>query len=186
MRQDLELLIPYNKEVFLFFNLKRFALFDKLYKLLIYLGKGQTTLLYGPLLIYSSSKEGILPETLVGVHLFVSLSLIALICNILKSVFRQHRPSSILKETIVIEGVYHRSFPSSDTAFIISITTLFWLHAHTLFFPLFLFFSVIVAYGRMYLGSHFPFDIIIGAIIGWLCTEYSIGLSSYLHIYLGL
>lgn len=186
MRQDLELLIPYNKEVFLFFNQKRFALLDLLYKVFIYLGKGQTTLLYAPVLLYSASSEAAFPETIIAMHLVVSLSLVALICNILKSLFKQHRPSNILSETIVIEGVYHRSFPSSDTAFIVCITTLFWLHAHILFFPLFLLFTLIVSYGRMYLGSHFPFDILVGGVIGWLCTQYSLGISFYFHFLFGI
>ena len=186
MRQDLELLIPYNKEIFLFFNQKRFALFDRLYKVLIYLGKGQTTFLYAPLLLYSASSEASLPETVIAVHLLVTLTLVALICNILKSLFRQHRPSNILKETVVIEGVYHRSFPSSDTAFIVCVTTLFWLHAHILFIPLFLLFTLIVSYGRMYLGSHFPFDILVGGVIGWLCAQYSLEVSFYFHFWLGL
>lgn len=186
MRQDLELLIPYNKEIFLFFNQKRFALFDRLYKVLIYLGKGQTTILYAPLLLYSASSEASLPETVIAVHLLVTLTLVALICNILKSLFRQHRPSTLLKECVVIEGVYHRSFPSSDTAFIVCVTTLFWLHAHILFIPLFLLFTLIVSYGRMYLGSHFPFDILVGGVIGWLSAQYSLEVSFYFHFWLGL
>lgn len=174
IRQDLELLIPLNKRIFLFFNQHRFSLLDKLFRYFIYLGKGQTTFLYLPILLWGNSLTESSNPFFVFIHTAISLAFLSLICNILKSTFRQHRPSGIIPETIVVEGVYHKSFPSSDTAFIISITTIAALHLSWAFFISFILVSLIVAYGRMYLGSHFPFDIIVGGMIGWASTYYTL------------
>ncbi len=84
----------------------------------------------------------------------------------LKWYFKTPRPVKVLPDVYLIEKVYHKSFPSGDTAMAFVIACFFsevlprrwkllpWIYAF------------LVAYGRVYVGAHFPLDVFVGALIG--------------------
>lgn len=84
----------------------------------------------------------------------------------LKYTFRHKRPVTLLENVHLLEPVSLKSFPSADTAYAF---TLFGVSLF--FFPiwavvLMFIYAVLIAYGRIYMGAHFPLDVIVGAVLG--------------------
>ncbi len=102
----------------------------------------------------------------IGLEGLISLSASHLIVHLLKKRFNRHRP-------YLVHGQIHTfanplkdySFPSGHTTAIFSVATTL-----SLFIPAFvsvmLPVAVIVGLSRIYLGLHYPTDVIIGAFIG--------------------
>ncbi len=90
----------------------------------------------------------------------------SLTVNLLKIVFNTPRPAKVLQDVHLLEPLYHKSFPSGDTAMAFAFATFFskgtplWLKL-----PLWVY-AFLIGYGRVYLGVHFPFDVVVGALIG--------------------
>ena len=103
------------------------------------------------------------------VLLIVSLSLTDLICaQILKPYFERLRPSHINLEQInlLVSKGGKWSFPSNHAANSFAFATVlsyFFDHKKTTLFTT----ASIIAYSRVYVGVHYPLDIIFGAIIGY-------------------
>jgi undecaprenyl-diphosphatase len=101
----------------------------------------------------------------VSLHLFYAFILDTISVVLLKFVFLRPRPSEIFNLGMDIE--IGSSFPSGHTervfsgAFILS-------HYYEKYRILFYSLSVIVAFSRIYIGLHFPLDVLIGAINGIL------------------
>jgi undecaprenyl-diphosphatase len=94
---------------------------------------------------------------------------------IIKNIFGRRRPLSAFREDIkngtvsvhtVLERARKKSFPSghSQTALAAFITiTWCWAGWYT---PLLLVWSLVVSFSRIYLGIHFPIDVLVGAVLG--------------------
>ena len=86
--------------------------------------------------------------------------------NFLKHLFERIRPCNVLDDVNLLVGCSHSfSMPSSHAANIGA------AGFHFSFFykkgaPLFLFFAGVVAYTRPYVGVHYPFDILVGLLVG--------------------
>ncbi len=86
----------------------------------------------------------------------------------LKYIFRHKRPSSLLENVYLLEPVSLKSFPSADSGYVATIfgVSLFYgsLPLSVILFIL----MILVGYGRVYMGAHFPLDVITGYTIGIL------------------
>lgn len=88
----------------------------------------------------------------------------------LKNIFRRPRPALTLRKTkqYALEPKTY-SFPSGHTLMSISLATYFSLVVvNPLFTMLALGAAIIISFGRIYIGTHYPLDVIFGGLIGIL------------------
>lgn len=91
----------------------------------------------------------------------------------LKLIFNRKRP----------EGVYPRwdsSFPSFHTAASFSLATVFAKEYPSMRIPLFGLASII-GFSRVYLGEHYPSDVVAGAVLGYLVGRIVLSQQDYLN-----
>ncbi|WP_028949905.1 phosphatase PAP2 family protein [Sulfurihydrogenibium subterraneum] len=161
MRKDWEVSIKWNVKLFYLINQKRFKFLDNFYKYFFYMGKTYSLPLYF-LLFY------IFTDTTAFKHLIVSLIITGILMPTLKYIFRHKRPSSLLENVYLLEPVSLKSFPSADSGYVATIfgVSLFYgsLPLSVILFIL----MILVGYGRVYMGAHFPLDVITGYTIGIL------------------
>lgn len=84
----------------------------------------------------------------------------------IKLVIAYPRPFSVLPETVLLvpdQGGY--SFPSMHTALTVCVAISVYVHHRRLGLLLFLF-ALLVGISRMYVGVHYPIDVVVGALIG--------------------
>ena len=98
-----------------------------------------------------------------------ALILAGIIAACLKLTFHSPRPFTVLDHvrqlTVPSEP---NSFPSGHTASTLSIITILaWkLREHKIVAALLVVFAVLVGFSRIYCGVHYPFDVLVGAIVG--------------------
>lgn len=100
--------------------------------------------------------------------LLAAVTLETVLVSVMKQVFAQPRPGGMLSDIYVVEELSWRAFPSGDTAMAF---TLAWVLKSGLRWPAraaFIAYAVGVAYERIYLGAHFPIDVLVGAAVGIL------------------
>ncbi len=96
----------------------------------------------------------------------------------LKYVVAEPRPFLVLPNVNLLMTVYGNSFPSGHTASSFTAATIIGLKYHLkskgwkywLICPL-LAFAVLVGFSRIYIGVHYPYDVIFGAFIGIICAS---------------
>ena len=153
--------------VFNFFNKKiKSKLLDKVFPIVTHLGSALATVgfSFGVLLIKGDTLRNL------GLLCLISLIISFFVIRHLKSHFGRIRPYKSLPGVNYLKNnLKDYSFPSGHTAAIaaVSFSILF-------YFPGLWYVAVllIIAVGisRIYLGVHYPGDIIFGVIIGFLCT----------------
>lgn len=91
--------------------------------------------------------------------------------HVLKDVFGRVRPCEVLQGVRAIDGCRHSlSFPSSHAVNTFAAATLFSLF-YRRWVPWVAYgLAAIVSYSRVYLGLHYPSDVLGGAVIGALCA----------------
>lgn len=101
-----------------------------------------------------------------GVHLASSLLISHLLVNILKRFVRRRRPYQVLEGVLTgIKPLKDASFPSGHSTAIFCMATVLALAVPSLLI-FFYGFASVVAFSRVYLGMHYPSDIMIGASLG--------------------
>jgi undecaprenyl-diphosphatase len=90
----------------------------------------------------------------------------------LKVLIIRPRPYSTLSVITVLKQEVGSSFPSGHTERVFSLATLLSktqrVNHSDRKTPFFYFLAAIVAFSRLYLGVHYPFDIFIGGFLGWI------------------
>lgn len=114
-----------------------------------------------------------------GVWLLVCLGITALVTNgILKPMVARTRPYDLLGYAILVEHLSDFSFPSGHTAAAFVGARLFlamdkkWGIVMTVF-------ACLMGFTRLYLGVHFPSDVLIGGLLGWMITSFVLKGKSY-------
>jgi len=86
--------------------------------------------------------------------------------NVLKHIFMRTRPCNALDGVRLLAGCSHSySFPSSHAVNIFA-AMVFLTARYRKFFPVFLTIAAVVAYSRVYVGVHYPLDVVAGAAFG--------------------
>lgn len=89
-----------------------------------------------------------------------------LLSNLAKHLFMRIRPCNALEGVRLLAGCGHSySFPSSHATNIFA-AMVFLTARYRRFFPVFLTIAVTVAYSRVYVGVHYPLDVVGGAALG--------------------
>jgi undecaprenyl-diphosphatase len=167
MHQLLEL----DKDLFLFFNGFHSMFFDQVMPLLtenyVWI---PLYLIFGFLIVRKYKKN--------SVFVLIAIALVILICDritsgIMKPIFERLRPShdpSLVELVHIVDGyrggLY--GFASSHAANTFGIATLLWLslRSHYKWIAVIFVWALVIAYTRIYLGVHYPSDILVGSIIG--------------------
>lgn len=96
--------------------------------------------------------------------------------SFLKNIFARPRPCHLIEGTTIIENVRllvacgsGYSFPSSHAVNSFAIATIFTAH-YNKYWWIFGIYATVVSFSRIYVGVHFPFDVVAGAIVGILCS----------------
>ncbi len=158
---DWELKFSWNVKLFYLINSKRHPLLDKFYKYYFRLGKSYTLPVFIPFFYYYGHWKAI-------IHLAISLTITGILMPVLKYTFRHKRPTALLKNVYLLEPVSLKSFPSADTAYAFTLLGVIIFYAPWYVSLLFLLYALLIAYGRVYMGAHFPIDVIVGGFIGFL------------------
>ncbi len=147
-----------NIELFYLINHTRSPILDTFFGHFYLLGKGYILI---PILVFVVvfQRERLL--------LFLtSLTIETLSVQLLKMYFNLPRPASMLTDVYLLEPLYHRSFPSGDTAMAFLLASFFSPVAKVPLKILLWLYALLIAYGRIYVGAHFPIDVLAGALIG--------------------
>ena len=127
------------------------------------------------LLIWRGGREGRILALLLAIGLLVTDQVSS---HVIKPLVGRERPCFVVPGVeAIISQVRSRSFPSSHAANVFGAATLFWLARGKrwalAFVP-----AALVALSRVYLGVHYPSDILAGALLGlgagwliWFCAR---------------
>ena len=150
-----------NHQLFYLINHRRHPLLDVFYGYFHLLGKGSFGLFVGFILLFTGDK---------GFFKYaVAITLQALVVKLLKYTIRAKRPSAVLEEVYLLEKLRLKSFPSGDTAMSTTIALCLFEGAPMWLKPALVMYPILIGYGRVYMGAHFPLDVVAGWTIGVVC-----------------
>ncbi len=93
--------------------------------------------------------------------------------HFLKPLLSRVRPCHVLSGVHLLVGCPHSySLPSSHAANCFSIATLFSLEYRKVVLPL-MGVALLISYSRIYVGVHYPFDVLSGALLGSICGGFT-------------
>ncbi len=141
---------------------------DRVFPLVTCLGDG---LVLGIFLFFLWSRSAV--HTLLGLE---SLIISGIIARTLKYSLPMPRPLAVLDQvhSVGIE-FFKSSFPSGHTTSAFAVGILFYSYCtHRVWKALAIMLAVLIGYSRVYLGLHFPGDVVAGAGIGLLCTIFAL------------
>ena len=127
----------------------------------IFFGQFLTVVLVGTGLILAFRKKG-LPAALV---LLAAVGFSFLASFFVKNYFQTTRPFEILGLTPLIFPANSFSFPSDNAAMTAGLIPLFWKE-NRFWRTFFIVGSLLVGFGRIFIGVHWPIDIIGGTVLG--------------------
>lgn len=109
------------------------------------------------------------------VRVLVAALICTLVTHTLKSYFGSMRPPALFESiNIVGKARHYHSFPSGHSATIFLFAGIYFLSSHKLLFKAAaVLLAVMVATSRIAVGAHWPVDVALGAIIGWLSAYYA-------------
>ena len=130
------------------------------------LGGGELYFLIGVMLLFLKKRE----YKILGIVLLAGLTLSYYVVGVLKVFIARPRPFVALGNVILLGDMSTTpSFPSNHAvgAFMIATLLASQLKKRTLFYSVLLYlFAVLVSFSRVYIGVHYPSDVLAGAVIG--------------------
>lgn len=173
-------LIPayiWNHELFLLINGFHAPLADTIIGFIGGFGDGLVcTLLLAMLMLFNLR---------LGLAGLLATALSGFIAQILKRLFEMPRPPLVFDHVHILgQTLNHHSFPSghATTCGVMALLgLLLWRKTYKSAWLVFVFF-MLVAYSRMYIGVHFPLDVVVGFGIGLLCMWWADKISNRWHV----
>lgn len=162
-------LISSDIKLFHFINIKiNYPWLTKLMTYITYLGSKEFTLSIPFSFIIISLFESGNTKLIYGIEIFISLSISHIFIHFVKRIANRPRPYEKISDSRkLIITLEEYSFPSGHTTASFAIAT-----SLSFIFPNFNFFfyslALLVGLSRIHLGVHYPTDIIIGSIIGFV------------------
>jgi membrane-associated phospholipid phosphatase len=102
----------------------------------------------------------------IGVIYTVAIAVTGAVVHLLKHTIAAPRPFMVLRDISVLapyqEGY---SFPSMHTALTTAVATILWCYYPRIGKP-FAIIAALVGFSRVYVGVHYPIDVVVGALIG--------------------
>jgi undecaprenyl-diphosphatase len=107
----------------------------------------------------------------IGDMIILSLVLNTLLCEgIIKHIFRRKRPYSPLRKFLVVKPTTY-SFPSGHTSSSFAVVGVFYNSTLSIYLPYILVLAILISFSRLYLYVHYPSDVLIGVILGLICSN---------------
>ncbi|MHB9134075.1 MAG: phosphatase PAP2 family protein [Armatimonadota bacterium] len=107
-------------------------------------------------------------------YLLLAVAIETAITMVLKEICSQPRPFTLLTDVHNLQPFRDNSFPSGDTAMAATIACMLAWGSTRPRQALYAVYAVLVAYERVYLGAHFPLDVVAGLVIGGVASVPSI------------
>ena len=104
----------------------------------------------------------------VAVICFFALLLSYVLSELIKYVVARPRPFMVLNKVEVVSYSGGYSFPSGHATTVFALCTILGLKYGYLY--LFMVFAALIAFSRVYLGVHYPSDVVFGALLGVGCA----------------
>ena len=159
----IDFLIRLDTKVFLFFNKTlKCKLLDFIMPIFTHIAGFASTV--GICLVLMMLVPSVSGKSVLGAVFFAQVT-----SHTIKFVSKRVRPHIKLPDVNIFNKLMHYdpSFPSAHTATIVSLATVIVIQMPYLFLP-FAILCTCVGISRIYLGQHYPIDVIIGAIIGFI------------------
>lgn len=161
-------LIEIDKEIFLWINNKHLSWLDPI---MLFISSNYTWALVCALviafLVYKKKREGVWAS----IFLVLSLAGNSIVNYIVKVIVARPRPinNDVFSEVIHAIQDHEHSYSfysshSSNSFCLLVFTALFLRNKY--YTVLMLFWAIVVAYSRMYVGKHYPVDIVVGIVMG--------------------
>lgn len=160
-------LIDLNLKLFKLVNSHNHPFLDTAFYLITYLG---SVLIIIPtvLVLYKIKKEKILPVVF-------SYLISGITVQVMKYLWSVPRPAALFDDIHVVgETLRAASFPSAHTATALALFYVLSQGGNIRLKTLLLILALSVGYSRVYVGAHFPIDVLVGGIIGYLSGYFSV------------
>lgn len=106
-----------------------------------------------------------------GCILLLCLGVNALVCNLaLKPLVGRMRPYDLMGFEILVERLSDASFPSGHTSASFAAAAALY-HINQRWGIAAILFATLMGFSRLYLGVHFPTDVLAGAVLGWFVAK---------------
>ena len=149
---------PLNLAGFRLLNSHPSPALDTLFSTCWYLGNG--IVLIPLLMIVWSRRPGKVP------YLLLAVALETLAVTVLKSLWSQPRPGLLLEGVRMLHPLYAHSFPSGDAALACALAGSLAPGESVGWKAALLGYAVLIALERVYVGVHFPLDVLAAALVG--------------------
>lgn len=131
---------------------------DVFYQIFYHFGKGYSFPLF--FLLFWQAGVALWPFLL-------AMSLVSLVLPTIKYSLKHYRPGKLLDNVHSFEGLISRSFPSADAAYAAALAAVSFFAALPWWFSLlFTIYALLINHSRIYLGAHFPLDVLVGSSLG--------------------
>ena len=116
--------------------------------------------------------KGSRSEKIAGIAVLTSCVLeIAIVNGVLKNLIARPRPFVTFDEVVPLANILsEHSFPSGHTALVFSMAFVIYKLFPAIYGNVTLVIACLVGFSRVYLGVHYPSDVIAGVIIGWFVS----------------
>ncbi|RME67988.1 MAG: phosphatase PAP2 family protein [Nitrospirae bacterium] len=151
-----------NIRLFRWVNSHHTVLLDWFFKGFSYLGTGWVLPAVVAFLVL---KRDYLRLKVLAVSVFLESTLVYLF----KKLLNQPRPGAVLDDVHLLVNLKQGSFPSGDTALAAVLAVVFSWRSPNWVRACLALYVILIGYGRMYLGVHFPLDVLVGVLLGLLC-----------------
>ena len=111
-------------------------------------------------------------EKIAGIAVLTSCVLeIAVVNGVLKNLIARPRPFVTFDEVVPLANILsEHSFPSGHTALVFSMAFVIYKLFPAIYGNVALVIACLVGFSRVYLGVHYPSDVIAGVIVGWFVS----------------